>query len=282
MAPRTELGVLLEAVRRHGPEPAPLPEAGAAAEIRTLLAERGALFLDEIVTATRRLPQDVEQGLRVLIGAGLLTADGVQPLRDVAGRHRGGAGRRRGPRRRPLAPWRLTGGSPAGASEGAEPRVFLRGRPSGRWSLLDAHVPLARDGELDTEALAEETARVLLDRWGVVFRDLALRESFTVPWREVLRALRRLEARGLVRGGRFVTGPHGEQFALPEAVEALRRVRREPHNSERVIVPAVDPLNLTGGLLPGLRVPSQPGRSVVLVDGVPETVAEVPASAGTH
>ena len=280
MAPRSELGMLLEAVRRHGPEPAALPEAGAAAEIRALLAERGALFLDEIVAATRRLPQDVEQGLRVLVGSGLLTADGVQPLRDVAGRHRGGAGRRRGPRRRPLAPWRVSGGA-GSATEDAEPRVFLRGRPSGRWSLLEAAIPPAHERELDTEALAEETARVLLDRWGVVFRDLALRESFTVPWREVLRALRRLEARGLVRGGRFVTGTHGEQFALPEAVEALRRVRREPHSGERVVVPAVDPLNLTGGLLPGPRVPAQPGRTVLLVDGVPEATAEVPAASAT-
>lgn len=282
LAPRSELGVLLEAVRRHGPAPAPLPETGAVAEIRALLAERGALFLDEIVAATRRLPQDVERGLRVLVGVGLLTADGVQPLRDVAGRHRGGAGRRRGLRRRPLAPWRLPGSG--GATGDTEPHIFLRGRPSGRWSLLEAAIPLAREGALDTEALAEEVARVLLDRWGVIFRDLALRESFTVPWREVLRALRRLEARGLVRGGRFVTGPHGEQFALPEAVEALRRMRRQPHSGERVTVPAVDPLNLTGVLLPGTRVPAQPGRAVVLVDGVPEVTTGVPpapAAAGT-
>ncbi len=273
LAPRADLGLLLEAVRRHGPAPAPAPEAGAGAEIRALLAERGALFLDEIVAATRRLPQDVERGLRVLIGLGLITADGVQPLRDVAGRHRGG-GRRRGPRRRPLAPWHT------GRAE--EPRVFLRGRPTGRWSLLEAAVPLGRESALDTEALAEEVARVLLDRWGVVFRDLALRESFTVPWREVLRALRRLEARGLVRGGRFVTGLHGEQFALPEAVEALRRMRREPHSGERVVVPAVDPLNLTGALLPGARLPAQPGRAVILVDGVPAETGggEVAAVAG--
>ena len=269
LAPRADLGLLLEAVRRFGPEPAPPPEAGAGAEILALLAERGALFLDEIVTATRRLPQDVERGLRVLVGLGLITADGVQPLRDVAGRHRGGGSRRRGPRRRPLAPWRT--------SRGEEPRLFLRGRPTGRWSLLERAVPPGRESELDTEGLAEEVARVLLDRWGVVFRDLALRESFTAPWREVLRALRRLEARGLVRGGRFVTGFHGEQFALPEAVEALRRLRREPHAGERVVVAAVDPLNLTGALLPGARVPSQPGRTVTLVDGAPEEAGAAPA-----
>ncbi len=270
LAPRADLGLLLEAVRRHGPAPAPPPETGAGAEIRQLLSEQGALFLDEIVAATRRLPQDVERGLRVLVGLGLITADGVQPLRDVAGRHRSGGARRRGPRRRPLAPWR--------ADRAHEPRVFLRGRPTGRWSLLETAVPGGRESALDTEGLAEEVARVLLDRWGVVFRDLALRESFTVPWREVLRALRRLEARGLVRGGRFVTGFHGEQFALPEAVEALRRLRREPHAGERVVVSAVDPLNLTGVLLPGARVPAQPGRSVILVDGVPEE--ESAAAAG--
>ncbi len=274
LAPRADLGLLLEAVRRYGPAPAPAPETGAGAEIRALLAERGALFLDEIVAATRRLPQDVERGLRVLVGLGLITADGVQPLRDVAGRHRGGGSRRRGPRRRPLAPWRT--------SRAEEPRLFLRGRPTGRWSLLESAVPPGRESALDAEELAEEVARVLLDRWGVVFRDLALRESFTVPWREVLRALRRLEARGLVRGGRFVTGFHGEQFALPEAVEALRRLRREPHSGERVVVAAVDPLNLSGVLLPGARVPSQPGRTVVLVDGAPEEagVASAAPAAG--
>jgi ATP-dependent helicase Lhr and Lhr-like helicase len=92
---------------------------------------------------------------------------------------------------------------------------------------------------------------------------------FSVPWREVLRALRRMEARGVVRGGRFVTGFMGEQYALAEAVESLRRVRREPRDGARVEVSACDPLNLTGVIFPGPRVPSMPGRTVVYIDGAP-------------
>src|SRR5690606_4179934 len=101
-----------------------------------------------------------------------------------------------------------------------------------------------------------QVAQVLLERYGVVFRDVVQQESFTVPWREVLRALRRFEARGTVRGGRFVTGFVGEQYALPEALEALRRIRKEPESGEHVRVSAVDPLNLTSILFPGPRVPA--------------------------
>lgn len=112
-------------------------------------------------------------------------------------------------------------------------------------------------------------AGVLLARYGVVFRELALRETFAVPWREVLRALRRMEARGTARGGRFVTGFMGEQYALPEAVDSLRRVRREPRDGERVEVSACDPLNLTGVIFAGPRVAAVPGQTVVYLDGVP-------------
>jgi len=91
-----------------------------------------------------------------------------------------------------------------------------------------------------------------------------------VPWRDVLRALRRFEARGTARGGRFVGGFVGEQYALPEAVALLRRVRREPPSGERVTISAVDPLNLTGVVIHGTRIPAQAGRSIVLIDGLPE------------
>jgi ATP-dependent Lhr-like helicase len=124
------------------------------------------------------------------------------------------------------------------------------------------------------DELAESAAKVLLQRYGVVMRDLYARESFTLAWRDVLRALRRLEARGTVRGGRFVTGPAGEQYALPEAVDALRRVRREERKGERVWVSAIDPLNLAGVLLPGGRVPAQAGKAVLYVDGLPQAEDE--------
>jgi ATP-dependent Lhr-like helicase len=133
----------------------------------------------------------------------------------------------------------------------------------GRWSVVEA-------GERPEEDVGERVATQLLARYGVVFRELVARESFTVPWRDVLRALRRREARGLVRGGRFVAGFIGEQYALPDAVDALRRVRREERTGETIRVSATDPLNLVGVLTPGPRVPAHPGRWLVFRDGAYE------------
>jgi ATP-dependent Lhr-like helicase len=259
LASRAQFGALLALAR--GEAEARAPSMGAAAEVHALLRERGALFFDELVAGTRRLPGDVERGLRELVAAGLVSADGFQGLRQVAGQP-GGRGRRRAPRRGHRAG--LFGVSAAGPS------------PAGRWALLDAAPPRA-----DIEEQGEAVAEVLLRRYGVVLRELALREVFAVPWREVLRALRRLEARGVVRGGRFVTGFMGEQYALSEAVESLRRVRREPRDGARVEVSACDPLNLTGVLFPGPRVPSIPGRTVVYIDGVPLAAVPEPAGAVT-
>ena len=122
-----------------------------------------------------------------------------------------------------------------------------------------------------------------MKRYGVVFRDVVAAESFRVPWREVLRALRRFEARGTVRGGRFVSGFVGEQFALPEALEALRRVRKSPRTGERVRIAASDPLNLTGTILPGPRIPAVRDRSFELEDGaLAEPLTRSPAAEGRH
>jgi ATP-dependent Lhr-like helicase len=126
---------------------------------------------------------------------------------------------------------------------------------------------------VDVETLAEAVAEQLLARWGVVFRDLVARETLAVSWREILWAFRRLEARGAIRGGRFVTGFVGEQYALPGAVEALRETRRRERTGEIVRVAAVDPLNLVGILTPGPRVPAVRRHAVVYRDGAP-----VPAS----
>src|SRR5438128_10816975 len=142
----------------------------------------------------------------------------------------------------------------------------------GRWSLVEA-APAAEDADELAEALAEQ----LLARWGVVFRDLLVRETFTVPWREVLWALRRMEARGTIRGGRFVNGFSGEQYAVAEAVEALRAVRKRERTGETIGLSAADPLNLVGVVLPGPRVPSLMTNAVTYVDGVPEDA--VPALA---
>ena len=245
-----------------------LPSRGAAAEIHAVLDQRGALFFDEIVAATRRLATDVERGLRGLIALGLVHSDGSRSLRAIAGGHARVA-RRTSSLRRPRRASSLARGAAAG--------------PAGRWALLPAARSSA-DGAADAaapeiELLAEQVAELLLRRYGVVFRDAVSREPFTVPWRELLRALRRMKARGTVRGGRFVSGFVGEQYALPEAVDSLRRVRREPRDGERVTVSAADPLNLTGSILPGPRLASLPGRSITLVDGVPEGHGDVPAEA---
>jgi ATP-dependent Lhr-like helicase len=165
-----------------------------------------------------------------------------------------------------------------------------RTRPSGgRWSLLrHGEAPPAAGapaGELP-DAVLERLAGQYLRRYGVVFRDLLARESAPPPWRDLLRVYRALEARGALRGGRFVAGFTGEQFALQEAVDALRASRRAPRaGAERVDVSAADPLNLVGILTPGARVPAVLGNRVGYVDGVPaETAAAsargAPARAG--
>ena len=124
--------------------------------------------------------------------------------------------------------------------------------------------------DLDPDELAEAVAGQLLSRWGVIFRDLLTRESLAIAWRDVLWALRRLEARGVVLGGRHVAGFAGEQFALPEAVEQLRAVARSPADGVTVQLSATDPLNLTGVILPGPRIPAQHARTITLKDGVLE------------
>ncbi|MCY4025352.1 MAG: hypothetical protein OXH75_03445, partial [Acidobacteria bacterium] len=153
---------------------------------------------------------------------------------------------------------------------------FRAARPrhaAGRWALLapsadgSRPAPEAAGGAeaARRRARADAFARQLLLRWGVVFRDLVRRESLMPPWRDVLEALRRLEARGDVRGGRFVAGFVGEQFARPDAVELLRVVRREGRSGPAVRVAAADPLNLAGIVTPGARINALSGDTVELL-----------------
>jgi ATP-dependent Lhr-like helicase len=125
----------------------------------------------------------------------------------------------------------------------------------------------------DPDGLAEQVAGQLLARWGVVFWDLMARENLALPWREIVWALRRLEARGLVRGGRFVTGFAGEQYALPEAIDELRQVRRAARSGETVHLNAADPLNLVGIILPGPRIPAVRTNAISYRDGLLLTTA---------
>ncbi len=189
----------------------------AAQEVFEEITRKGAPFFADIVRGTKRLPAEVEEALWQLVAAGLVTADGFDALRSLID-----AKRRLGEK-------------------------GLRARPrssGGRWTRLDSA----------TERIEpEHFARRLLNRYGVVFRDIVAREGLAPRWRELLLALRRLEARGEVRGGRFVSGYVGEQFALPEAVDALRASRRNDDRSELTAVSAYDPLNLTGIILPAKR-----------------------------
>jgi ATP-dependent Lhr-like helicase len=247
---REELPALLAAARGDG-HPT-LPGDGPARDLYQTLRARGALFHGELVAATRRLPVEVEQGLWDLVSRGLVAADGFESVRALLGaRERERRGRREGRLRR----------GPRGRA-GAE----------GRWALLPPP-DLMRDPDERAQAVAEQ----LLARWGVVFRDLLVRETLAVSWREILWALRRLEARGAIRGGRFVTGFVGEQYALPGAVEALRRTRRLERTGETVRLSAVDPLNLVGVLTPGPRIPAVRTQQVVYRDGLP--LRDAPAAA---
>jgi ATP-dependent Lhr-like helicase len=251
LARRSDLGWLTQGIR-NGDAPTE-PERGAGQQVLALLRERGALFYDDIVAGVRRLPTDVERGLWELVGRGLITADGFQALRSLM------PGRKRAPRR-------------GGSNGNGRRHGPTMGVPAGRWALLHSN-----DGPLADDQLAERWAEQLLFRYGVVFRDTVQRESMSVPWRDVLRAFRRMEARGVIRGGRFVAGYYGEQYARPEAVELLRKARRAERSNEMVTLSAVDPLNLAGILTPGPRIQAVHTNVITYRDGLPDSPA-VPAS----
>jgi ATP-dependent helicase Lhr and Lhr-like helicase len=208
----------------------------AAREVLEYLKQRGASFFADIVRGTRKLKSEVESALWELVAAGIITADGFDNLRAL------------------IDPKRRSG---HGHGRGTRPR-----HSAGRWSLLYS-------GEAqDSSAALEAACRMLLNRYGVVFREVLTRESILPRWREVLMALRRLEDRGEIRGGRFVSGFLGEQFALPMAVESLRASRARQASGETIVVSAADPLNLVGILVPGERVPALSGHRVAFRDGV--------------
>jgi ATP-dependent helicase Lhr and Lhr-like helicase len=228
--------------------------SAAAQEVLTYLEERGAAFLSDIARASGRLPAQVEEALWELVARGLVTGDGIAGLRtllmpDV---------KRRQPHRRLR-----------GLRGGAARRLM----PIGRWSVLRTASVVAAP-----EQSAEEFfARQLLRRYGVVLRELLAREVRAPAWRVLLGIYRRMEARGEIRGGRFVAGLVGEQFALPEAVDALRAVRRVAEDDDAVLVGAADPLNLVGILTPGARVSPFSNQVIAYRNGVPIEIGELGA-----
>lgn len=235
-------------------EQTPVDELSAKTrKVYEALSQHGALFFDELVHEAHLLRAELEIALQELVGAGLVNADSFAGLRALItpASKRQARGSRRG--------------------RGA----FIGGMDdAGRWALLrrGPAAPIMetkRPAPTPSETL-EHIAMTLLRRYGVVFWRLLDREAEWLPsWRELLRTFHRLEARGEIRGGRFVSGLAGEQFALPEAIPLLREVRRRPHDGSLIAVCGVDPLNLAGTLLPGMKVPALASNRLVYRDGLP-------------
>jgi ATP-dependent Lhr-like helicase len=212
-----------------------------ARDVFVALESHGASFFNELVRATGRLASEVEDGLWELVAAGLVTGDGFENVRAL------------------IDPKRRRG---EGRGRSARPR-----HAAGRWALL------IRESNRDAVATEIEFfAGQLLDRWGVVFRDVLSRETLSPAWRELLQVYRRMEARGEIRGGRFVSGFVGEQFARPEALDLLRHLRRSAKTGEQLEIAPADPLNLSGIVLPGPRTGALTQVPLRLLDGVPQAV----------
>jgi ATP-dependent Lhr-like helicase len=240
----------------NGPDPYS-QLSSVAQDLRRTLHERGASFFGDLVRMTNHLPTEVEQGLWELVAAGLVTADGFDNLRALMDPHRRRA---------------------EGRERSRRPRYS-----AGRWSLLRSATGEVRSGDLaisskypeftkspNHQMALEKVARQLLRRYGIVFRDLLARESLVQSWRDLLVQYRRMELQGEIRGGRFVKGFIGEQFALPEAVESLRASRKRNESgsaSHDIKLSASDPLNLAGVILPGPRVPAVSTNFLVFRDG---------------
>jgi ATP-dependent Lhr-like helicase len=235
---------------------APQILSAASRQVFDFLRQRGASFFADIVRGTSRLKAEVETALWELVAAGLVTADGFDNLRAL------------------IDPKRRAG---QGHGRATRPRHSV-----GRWSLLYpaapdgiAALPSPHGAALEVRAhAAESIGRVLLQRYGVIFRELLPRETMAPRWRDLLLACRRLEDRGEIRGGRFVSGFLGEQFALPVALESLRADRKRPPDGETIIVSAADPMNLVGVVVPGERPPAISGKYVAFRDGIAVEPAE--------
>jgi len=203
-----------------------------ARDVLVALQARGASFFNELLRATGRLASEVEDGLWELVAGGIVTGDGFENLRAL------------------IDPKRRRG---EGRGRSARPR-----HAAGRWALLE---------RASTATDVEFFAQQLLTRWGVVFRDMLARETLAPTWRELLQVYRRMEARGEIRGGRFVAGFLGEQFARPEALDMLRAVRRSEKSAVGFEIASADPLNLTGIILPGARTGAMGSAVVRIVEG---------------
>ncbi|HRD70195.1 MAG TPA: DEAD/DEAH box helicase [Legionella sp.] len=207
-----------------------------AQSIALYLKEHGASFFNDIVQGVGYLKSEVELGLWELVSSGIATADSFDNLRSLIDPHRRLTRKRR--------------------------RITRHQYSTGRWSLLKTNTPQ------DSNKQIEAACWLLLKRYGVVFRDLMMREKNIPRWRDLLRGFRRLEDRGEIRGGYFVAGFIGEQFALPQAVESLRAIKKNPESTEIINLSATDPLNVVGYITPGARIPALSKGVVLLQNGI--------------
>jgi len=219
-----------------------MPEglSSAAVKVLNVLKQWGASFFDDLQQQTGLLKTQLESALGELVAWGLVNSDQYQGLRAMISPQK----TRQRSRRRPA--WQ----APLAAG--------------GRWSLI--RVPRPQE---DERQRVEQVARTLLTRYGVVFRKLLERENGLPPWRDLLYVFRRLEARGELRGGRYVQGFAGEHFALPEAVSLMRGLRKQHDTEQLIAISSADPLNLTGIITPGKRIAAQPGHRILYRDGKP-------------
>ena len=249
---RAALPALLEAPPADADATRDMPPAAGA--VFAHLERHGASFLADLARATGQLPSQTEEALWELVARGLVTGDGIAGLRTLLLPEV-----KRRQRRHRLRSIR----------GGAAKRLM----PVGRWAILRTPATTPASPEEANETFA----RQLLRRYGIVLRELLAREARAPAWRVLLGIYRRLEARGEIRGGRFVAGFVGEQFALPEAVDTLRAVRRAPADTEPVIVAAADPLNLVGILTPGVRVSPLSNQVIAYHNGAPLEIGELGA-----
>jgi ATP-dependent Lhr-like helicase len=231
------------------------------------LDTRGASFFSDLVDGTKLLRSQVEESLAELVAFGLVVSDsfaGLRALLTPSSRKTQAASRRK--HRQPVYDMASAGRwsilhRHLGNGLGSQESQTLSTRPSGRGASFSSP-------GVNPET-TEEIARILLMRYGVVFKRLLEREGIALPWRVLLRMYHRLEARGEIRGGRFVAGISGEQFALPEAVGMLRSIRRDKEQESLISISAADPLNVAGIITPGNRITAHTSNRILFQDGVP-------------
>jgi ATP-dependent Lhr-like helicase len=265
----------------------------ASQDVFEALQSGGALFFSELVTRSGLLPSQVEDALSQLAALGLVTSDSFDGLRAllVPSNKRPTFGRMSAKRRRRTnlasiefagrwsllrSRWEQKSASEAVAVQRTISQTDCRAGapPANGGSAEDSGRYNAANAAGRREAAIDKFARVLLRRYGIVFRRLLERESFPVTWYELGRVYRRSEARGEIRGGYFVGGVSGEQFALPEAIGLLRSIRKNSSNREPITLSAADPLNLQGVLTPGTRIPAFTANRVLFRDGLPLAALE--------